>query len=268
MKKFLSIGLILAMVLSLTSCGSISAVEIMKNAQDQTAAIENFEAEIVTSIAMNIGGMETAIKTTTNTVAFTDPMKMKIFISEGTQNMEIVIVQEGDAYYAYGNLGGEWVKEKLPADALVQYDAQQNMAFYLDLVDELTFSPVTEEKLNGQAVYHFDAEASAETIQKIFQATGMDDQLAALGDLSGMMEDLFSNLNGLKMSMWYDKATGYPLQYEMDMTEIYNQMIQNLMDQMDASTGDLGFNVTELKLTMTYSNYNSAEDFELPVIAE
>ena len=273
MKKILSVCLVLIMVLSLTGGGSNPAVEIMKNAQDQTAAIENFEAETVISMAVRIGGIENAVKMTTNAVIFTNPKKMKICMSDGAESTEMLVLQEDDASHVYIRESGEWVEWTLSNTRLSQLDAQQNMAFYLNLVDEsVTFSKVAEEILNGQETYYFDMEVPPEISRKIFQMADMEEQLAAMRDLSRVRGDLSSNIGSLTIRMWYDKTTGYPLQYEIDMTDImramYEQMFQAMIEWRGWAPEDLEISLTECILTMTYSNYNSAEDFELPVVAE
>ena len=74
-------------------------------------------------------------------------------------------------------------------------------------------------------------------------------------------------MDGIPMSIWISNESGYPVKYDMDMT----QMMQVIMDSIVAQlAGEEGaeeipeIKIDNISMTMTFSDFNNAEDFEIP----
>jgi len=77
---------------------------------------------------------------------------------------------------------------------------------------------------------------------------------------------MLSELGDLPMSVWIN-ADGYPVQYEMDMSQMIDSILQKALEAEGTAEG-MTMTVSKAAMSLTCSNFDAVEDFELPAEAQ
>ena len=95
----------------------------------------------------------------------------------------------------------------------------------------------------------------------------MVEQFVVADATEDTVEKILSSLGTLPMTVWVS-AEGYPVQYEMDMTAMLSGVMESAMKAAGAAEQGVSMQVSNAKISMTCSNFDSAPDFELPAELE
>ncbi|BDF72119.1 hypothetical protein CE91St41_31000 [Oscillospiraceae bacterium] len=277
------------LALSLAACGETTTQDPVQAAQERLQDVKSMESDVVMDMAFQVpSGTDAAAITLAERmrmeiVTFTDPLKLKAevavsldFTGAGLDNQEPMMsmtmyaAQEGDAYNMYITDGASWQSQSVALEDLGQYDAQENLEFYLDSSE--SFTQAGSGDVNGAPADRYDGVIKGKDMEQVLRASGALDALDSLNLSSEMdaekLKEIYSDLPDLPCSLWIDQKSGYPVQYEMDMTALMNQVLTRLVGAVDGSAGDAdGLAVEQMRMTMTCSGFNAAEDFEIPAEA-
>ena len=177
------------------------------------------------------------------------------------------VVYENEKYYLYTKEEKKWVKEEITFAEWNCFNGQYLASVFLEQIEEPKLQGT--QKVNGKSAYKYNGVIKKEGLQKIIlDAKCLE--LLAKGFQGGLLktvgslltqEDKISSLTekseDLKVSVWIDKETGYPILCAMDVGEMLNDSFGRLTGRIgseeDKSTSNKvslwsGVMITEAKI--------------------
>ena len=300
-KKFLT--LILAVMLTVTACGgkdtSTSAeskeaqteesavssegeeaeeadepeeVDALTAAMENMSSVTNMEGQMVMEMDIEIAadGQSQSIASviTMDMTVFDDPMKLKVEANadmgeEGSVQQTIYgeVTEDGTAtIYIYD--GEEWYSQVVGVADMMQYDAGSSMISLID--NESMYKLDGMEKVNGASAFKYACVTSGEEAKQQILSTGALDSFASLGFDLNQLETNWGDIGELTEYVWIDKASLYPVKYEVDMTRIMDALVSSMIASLGEQAEGLEMSVSKMKVSMTCSNFNNAADFTIP----
>lgn len=277
MTKWLAFGLILMMMIGLTGCGGdnggTSTEDVMKTAQEELAKVKSMNYDM--SMIMNMSsGDETVESSTTGKIAYNaDPlaMEMTMNMDMGGQKLDMVMyaVQEGTdlVMYMSPDNGTTWGKQTMAdASELEQYNAQESMAIYLENID--SFKENGTEQINGSDATRYDGVISKDAMNEIMEISGAATQLTQYGITEEQAAEMYKDLGELPVSIWIDKESSLPVQYEMDMTAMMQTMMNKMVETLGEAAGGAEITIDKMIISMTLYDFNNVNEIALPEAAK
>ena len=71
----------------------------------------------------------------------------------------------------------------------------------------------------------------------------------------------------MSMTVWVN-ADGYPVQYSMDMNQMLSGIMDKAMELAGAADQGVEISVSKAQVTISCSNFDGVQDFELPAEAQ
>lgn len=280
MKKIWVLLMAAVMVVSLAACGGSGdsssksdqpdAKTIIADAAQKMKDAKSLNSDMSMEMAMSVNGksminMDTNMKIS----AIEDPVLLKIDMtmkgeSAGTKIPETTVNMYGQetdgstVIYMSSDQGQSWFKQTATSDDLSQYSAKDSMDMYLN--SSSNFKLTGTEKIDGSDAYKLEGQISGDDIGTILKDSGSLKQLSSL--VPGMTEDeLTKDAKPMPLTLWVDKESGYPVKYEMDMKDMLGGILEKALKDAPANQK---MTVDEMKVSMTVSDYNKVQPFELP----
>ena len=300
-KKFLTLAL--AVMLTVTACGgkdtSTSAeskeaqteesavssegeeaeeadepeeVDALTAAMENMSSVTNMEGQMVMEMDIEIAadGQSQSIASviTMDMTVFDDPLKLKVEANadmgeEGSVQQTIYgeVTEDGTAtIYIYD--GEEWYSQVVGVADMMQYDAGSSMISLID--NESMYKLDGMEKVNGASAFKYACVTSGEEAKQQILSTGALDSFASLGFDLNQLETNWGDIGELTEYVWIDKASLYPVKYEVDMTRIMDALVSSMIASLGEQAEGLEMSVSKMKVSMTCSNFNNAADFTIP----
>lgn len=279
MKKWLALGLVLIMMVSMVGCGGggdkgKSTEDVMKTAQEELAKVKSMKYDMSMDMNMSAGGQTIESKTTGEVSYNADPLAMQMSMTmdmgaQGKMDMLMYAAKEGDDFVMYmsPDNGANWGKQVM-ADAaqLEQYNAQDSMSLYLDSID--SFKEAGTEQINGSDAVRYDGVISNDAMNEVMEASGAAQQLTQYGITEEQAAEMYKDLGELPISIWIDKESSLPVKYEMDMTAMMQKIMTKVMETMGATAEDAGLTVDKMFISMTLYDFNNVDPIEIPEAAK
>lgn len=218
--------------------------------------------------------------------AFRSPMKVKSDIDLelgilGDTQLQIYALEQDDKYLIYLKDEKGWSRQETDAAGLVCYDGQKLMAAYLEQLEEL--EEAGTERLSGGMAYKYTGVVKNDGLQKVLLDTGslkllpillkQHKLLKPLGTLleqqQEQLPDMLKKAEDMQVTLWIDADTGYPVQCSMDVTRMLSEALELIANNASASSKSnteilSQLNITRTEITIQCSEFNAAEDFEIP----
>lgn len=276
-KKAIGYILAITMAVSMTACNSsttegetaaLTPEEIIQSAETKIQEATSVESEMDMEIVMSMTGQNFSMKTNSIMSVFVEPLKAKmnttVDVSElGSNNVEMYIGQEDGKTMMYTNMMGNWIKQEITQEQMTPYDTQQSMVKYLDSSTGL--KEVGKEEVNAEEATKYEGVIARDTLAETMQSVGTTKNLEAL--LAGIdmtSDQLYEGLSDVKVAVWIN-AEGYPVKYEMDMTEMTQGLMRKVMQTSGVSAQEAAkLDVSTAKLSIINKNINNVTDFEIP----
>lgn len=276
-KKAIGYILAITMAVSMAACNSattegetaaLTPEEIIQSAETKIQEATSVESEMDMEIVMSMTGQNFSMKTNSIMSAFTEPLKIKmdttVDIAElGSNNVEMYIGQEDGKTMMYTNMMGSWTKQEIPEEQLTPYDTQQSMVRYLDSSTGL--KEVGKEEVNAEEATKYEGVIARDTLAETMKSVGATENLEALLAGTDMTSDqLYEGLSDVTVAIWIN-AEGYPVKYEMDMTEMMQGFMRKVIQTSGVSAQEAAkLDVSTAKLSIINKNINNVTDFEIP----
>ncbi len=256
-----------------SSSSGMSVEERIDSSRKSLKDVKNMQSKMVMNMSLTSQGQTVDMNTIMDVTAFTDPLKMKIDMTmdmgeQGSQEMAMYAEQDGDKYIMYMSDGVQWYSEEVPAQTFDEYDARNSMDTYLDGVSDL--KEVGTEKIGDKDAIKIEGVIKGETLEATLSESGALDNVKQTfnGQVSDeVLESMFKDLGEVKVSVWIDSETNYPVKYSMDMTDVMNTLYTNVLGSIEGGQ-DVQISVGKMEINMEDLKYNSAEDFEIPAEAK
>ena len=280
----------LTLTLSLTACGggqqstgdsgtdAMTPTERVAAAEEKMSALTSLSIDMTQDIGMSFAmadqSQELNMSTKMQMDVIQEPLKakgtMQIDMGEelgGVQDVELYIMSEDDAANLYMQMGGQWIKQSVTEAELGQYDAAESLELYLDSAAD--FAEAGTEQVGGADATKFTGVIKGDKLYDVIEESGVLSSLGQTGtDVSeDTIKSMLSELGDLPMSVWIN-ADGYPVQYEMDMSQMIDSILQKALEAEGAADQGMTMTVSKAAMSLTCSNFNAVEDFELPAEAQ
>lgn len=281
----------LTLTLSLTACGgggqqstgdsgtdAMTPAERVAAAEEKMSALTSLSIDMTQDIGMSFAmadqSQELNMSTKMQMDVIQEPLKakgtMQIDMGEelgGVQDVELYIMSEDDAANVYMQMGGQWAKQSVSEAELGQYDAADSLELYLDSAAD--FAEAGTEQIGGADATKFTGVIKGDKLYDVIEESGVLGSLGQTGtDVSeDELKAMLSELGDLPMSVWIN-ADGYPVQYEMDMSQMIDSILQKALEMEGAADQGMTMTVSKAAMSLTCSNFNAVDDFELPAEAQ
>lgn len=280
----------LTLTLPLTACGggqqstgdsgtdAMTPAERVAAAEEKMSALTSLSIDMTQDIGMSFAmadqSQELNMTTKMQMDVIQEPLKakgtMQIDMGEelgGVQDVELYIMTEDDAANLYMQMGGQWVKQSVSEAELAQFDAADSLELYLDSAAD--FAEAGTEQVGGADATKFTGVIKGDKLYDVIEESGVLGSLGQTG--TNVSEDelkaMLSELGDLPMSVWIN-ADGYPVQYEMDMSQMIDSILQKALEMEGAADQGMTMTVSKAAMSLTCSNFDAVEDFELPAEAQ
>lgn len=275
-RRFVAVAVVIMLaVFALVACAPTPEEAFLK-AQENAANLESLDSTIDVSMEMSSMGEKMSLSLTGDMSVFTDPQRMHMNYSVSaqglTQSIESYTITEGDTIITYTNLLGTWMKSEEPKPTLT--DTEANALIQLSQVLPKDFQVTGTEKVNDRDAYRYECVISKEDMQVAMDAMmGMEDFSSLFaGDDPEMLDMLMEGITNADIPVvaYVDVKSLMFVQFEIDMTSLMNSLMQSLMEYVEESEGEAAvidgsmFDISELKYTVTFKNFNNATDFTIP----
>lgn len=214
-------------------------------------------------------------------VVHTDPMKMSMKMDmdvqadgqKQSQDMQMYILEENGKAAAYMGVGGQWAKqvydlngtefEQLKQQSTRSFDTDDFTKAFASDAEVLKNKGLT--KLNGKDAVLLEGEIDAALMEEALKNAGIEEQLR---QLQISFDDLKTK-SGIKVAAYYDPETLMPLQIDMDMTDFFSELMQNVMKAAASSSSDVSIKVDEYTMSVQIVAYGdkNVPDVVLPAAA-
>lgn len=294
--KFLALLLAATMSFSVSACGSADSapadtekqttednsdsskentdVDVFAAAQEKMKSekISSLTGKMVMDMEMTISADgETQTMKAANTMdmtCFYDPTRFKMDMTvdageSGTSNMTMYAdTAEDGTCTLYISDGTNWQAQEVELTQIEQYDAASNMTGYMQ--DSYEFQDAGTEQIDGKNARKYTGTLKGDDLKETVMSTGALDSLSSLGMDTTQVETMFNDLGDLPITLWIDETDLVPVKYEMDMTSLMSKLMANMIEAMGAEAEGVSMEFNKLHVVMTCSDYNSAEEFEIP----
>lgn len=239
------------------------------------AEVTSMEMEMVMNMDMSVeaDGQEQSVETVTvmDMECMTNPLKIKMEMDmdmgeAGSTSMSIYgDMDENGNYMLYMYDGTSWIAESAGEVDLEAYNAQASMEAQIG--DTSAYVLEGKEQLNGADAYKYSCTMSGDEMKEAINSAGALDSLASLGISTSDAYAMLDGLGELVTYVWVDAETLYPIQYEMDMTEIMDGLMTAIIEAMGEQAQGMTMHVSKMEMTMTCSNFNGISDITVPAEA-
>ncbi|WP_304509129.1 DUF6612 family protein [Anaerotignum sp.] len=246
------------------------AATLIENARQKMAEVTSLQAKMNMNVKMNLDSEEISTIATADISTFVQPLKMKLDVSSFMENnveqktiMQMYVQEQGDGITAFINAGTGWVRTQLEKNSLGQYQVYDNIIGYLSSIE----NPENKgaEKIGDTSVVRIDGVLKGETMGKIIEDSGILTSAFNLGISQEELQAMYKEIGELPVTLWIGED-GLVYQCETDISNLIQMIIDKTIDLFtdDNAENNSNFSVQHASFSMSYSNFNSVEDFEIP----
>ena len=278
MKKGIAVLLAALMLASvwLVGCGERSPEELWATAKENIVTTKSARLHMTMDMAFDLQGETTSMTMKMDEACTQDPLSAEVNMTMdmgglGKMDTTMYLVQEGKEYVSYtkvsgGILGGEdvgWSQSTIDVTDLKQYNAMDNAKLYLDVLN--SFQSAGKEAIGSYNTIRYDGKVTGQDISKMLDTLGDNvSSMLSTADASTMAA-LFSQLDGIPMSVWIDQKTALPVRYEMDLSDMVNQLMSTMINALSSLSSEaVDFQVSKARVTVECSDYNAVAPITVP----
>lgn len=284
MKRIVSLLLALTLVVSAVGCGKKTPTEpkdIIKATQENAEKAKNLEAKLKFDLAgtLEADGEKQDLNTsiTADVVAFVEPLKVKMDMTIdlsafglGKQELETYVAKEGEDYFTYVSVAGQWSKVKIEKELIEKSLKQEKEDKNDELSDKISESFINkgEVDLDGKKAIELEGKVTNSIMKEAVEKSGVLDE-AEVSSYKSAITPFLDQLKDIPLKMYVDSKTMDTVKTTVDLKDVTQGIFDELMKQYSSLlTGgaDVEIKLTFSKCNMevTYDNYNKATDFEIP----
>lgn len=230
--------------------------------------VKSMTAQTDMDFSMTVDGETMDITSSGDMIIFNDPLKLKMNMSQNIgEEIEIEYYMQSaengmvDMYFGNEEMG--WNKQQVDMSYVEQLKG--NTDYYLSYAE--SFESAGEDTVNGEKTEKFQGVMKAEDINEILAETDLDSVVTSVGGDVSNLENVFEGLEDIPMTIWISEESGYPVKYDMEISQMLQVVMENTLAAYEGAEGMEEvpeINISNAKIVMTYSDFNEAEDFEIP----
>lgn len=278
MKKGIAVLLAALMLASvwLVGCGERNPDELWAAAKENIVTTKSARLHMTMDMAFDLQGETTSMTMKMEEACTQDPLSAEVNMTMdmgglGKMDTTMYLVQEGKEYVSYTKVSGGilddqdvgWSQSTIDVTDLKQYNAMDNAKLYLDVLN--SFQSAGKEAIGSYNTIRYDGKVTGQDISKMLDTLGDNvSSMLSTADAS-TMADLFSQLDGIPMSVWIDQKTALPVRYEMDLSGMVNQLMRTMINALSSLSSEaVDFQVSKARVTVECSDYNAVAPITVP----
>lgn len=278
MKKGIAVLLAALMLASvwLVGCGERNPDELWAAAKENIVTTKSARLHMTMDMAFDLQGETTSMTMKMDEACTQDPLSAEVNMTMdmgglGKMDTTMYLVQEGKEYVSYTKVSGGilddqdvgWSQSTIDVTDLKQYNAMDNAKLYLDVLN--SFQSAGKEAIGSYNTIRYDGKVTGQDISKMLDTLGDNvSSMLSTADAS-TMADLFSQLDGIPMSVWIDQKTALPVRYEMDLSGMVNQLMRTMINALSSLSSEaVDFQVSKARVTVECSDYNAVAPITVP----
>lgn len=240
-------------------------------AQKKMTDIKSLEATTVMEMDMVVGanGEEQSLQsvTTMDLSCVYDPLVMKLDMTvdageAGSAQTSMYFENTDEACMAYVNDGSGWQSQPISITDVDQYDFSSDMDVYLN--GNYNFQEAGKEDVDGVSARKYEGFITGEEMKDLIRSSGALDSVDQLGIDTSQVDGMLDGIGDLKVDLWIDEATFYPVKYVIDMTEPMDTLMGKLVEAMGEQGEGLSMSIPKMVISMTCRNYNAVTGLAVP----
>lgn len=275
MKRRFALLLALAMLLSLSACGSFE--KKMTKAAAKMSKLESMHVDVNVQADMELAvmGQSTAmdIQMTAGIDMNKEPLTMKLDINLSTvgveQKLQGYVFRQGDEYMVAISTDGGKTYEKQTADmddgsaSVSMKDSVKLLSDYAD-----SFEEMGQEQISGYTATRYDGEITAAQLAEAIEIANAEKALEDGLDME-LDEDALARIGSIPTSIWLDNKSGMIVRYEMDMTAFMQTVMEKtvaeaLLGETELQNLQMELELSKAVVTMDFSQFNNVPAIEIP----
>lgn len=269
----------------LSGCGGVNDEETLTSAVKSINSAKSFDmvAKTTGKTALKMGdisqdmNMNSEIKST----QFTDPLKAKVIsstkLASTAVETESYLQKENGNYVVYAKTEDTWSKVSLgDMESALSTSGLNYVQNQLE-EDVSKYTKKEDRDVEGKKYLVYEYTVSGEEVKKMIggatsSVEGLFNDAEESEKMEKVLNDMVKDIGDITMTILIDRDKKVIYQIEYSMTEMMNTVMKSLtktISDMEVEEGkDAGnpitFDVKEMDMTVTYSNIDSAADFEIP----
>ena len=278
MKKGIAVLLAALMLASvwLVGCGERNPDELWAAAKENIVTTKSARLHMTMDMAFDLQGETTSMTMKMEEACTQDPLSAEVNMTMdmgglGKMDTTMYLVQEGKEYVSYTKVSGGilddqdvgWSQSTIDVTDLKQYNAMDNAKLYLDVLN--SFQSAGKEAIGSYNTIRYDGKVTGQDISKMLDTLGDNVSCMLSTADTSTMADLFSQLDGIPMSVWIDQKTALPVRYEMDLSGMVNQLMRTMINALSSLSSEaVDFQVSKARVTVECSDYNAVAPITVP----
>lgn len=247
------------------------ATSIISAAERKANVAANYEVKTTTAFKITVKMLGQSQAATASMVqestVFLSPLKMKTNVTayeDGiiTQRAETYVVQENGLYVLYSNASGFWQSQTLTESEFGALMTEESSGLMAE-----GFTKAGDELLNGIQTTKYIGKISS---RSALEGAGLADMIKEISGIDVSEQELkaiYAGFDDISVSVWIS-SDGYPVRYQIDMTNILNRLLQELLKSYSDEALPFEISFSEYISTVDYLNFNRAADFTVPAEAK
>ncbi len=242
---------------------------VLEEAQNSLMSLKSLSYDMSMDMQFKVMGSQMEMYTEASADCIVDPMSMYMNINIAMEGIDVeaqmYVFQKDGVYEVYSNMpaSGEdgWYKQELvDIKEFAQYDVQSSMELYLNSIDD--FKKTGAETVDGVSTVKYEGIISEDAISEVLEVSGAMEQFGALGLQEDEIDEVFNDLGELPIKIWLNEENYMPVKYEMDMTELMQQLMNNLLGE--ENTAAIEVVIDKMQVSLKLYNFDSVDTIELP----
>ena len=243
---------------SCTSCTSLQTVD----------RVDSITAEGVTYTYRGVTETEIDVMTAPAVKMKTTTKATMEYEYEGEtleQTSVSYIVPEDGGYSEYYFDGTDWYTVFAAVPDAMDYVSIGDFAL-LYVTADMSFGKAKTEDVNGVTADRYDAALGGDALVSYLSDGGYLSSISSMSEnqQQKIRDNLAKDLDALTVSVWIDTASGYPVRFELDMTDILVDLEKSIARTLGNKTSDSQWAITAYSMRMELSSFNAIEDIVPP----
>lgn len=250
------------------------AQALIDASKEKMSKIKSYDAVIDNNIDITISNQSAAVKMHMEYSHILDPYGIKGMIAldmdagalgNMTQNVDIYIEEKDEQYQMYTKAQGtsDWLIEYLNNSEVTNYEPIELIHIFLEGISDAKI--IRTEEIEGMKAQVVKGIIFGENLKELFKATSSasnftDMNLEKISDVA--FTKVFSNVPPLSIHIWIDTKSQYVIKYEMNMSEVMNQIIANVFEENVAKEWSYG----NAQISTTCKNFNQIKPITMPKV--
>ena len=277
-RKAAALLLVLALAIGFGGCAqNMTPAQKIMQAQINLSKVKNMTATMEMEMDFSIVQQPITMSILYDMTIFSDPTRVKADMTVdggallGQQEATLYMEQQDGKAITYTLLADKWTRteEAIGAEGSKAdtFDLQSAFKLYSQCAE--SFKETGEEQIGGRDAIRLEGALTGEALEEAVTASGVLNSISEGGNIGKEDADaLYQAISDLPITIWLDKEKLLPVRYEMDMTDIMTDIMENAMSGSPEMAAYMDFKANTCSVVVELGDFDSAPDFDIPTEAK